>query len=68
MWAKQLRNGRKMAGISTPIQQLVVQDQCHHSSIIIYCLRKASETLTKQKVGLRVRENLGLGLKFSPKP
>jgi hypothetical protein len=43
-----------------------VQDQCHHSSIIIYCLRKANETLTKQKVGLRVRENLGLGLKFNP--
>jgi hypothetical protein len=40
-----------------------VQEQSHHSSIIIYCLRKTSETLTKQKVGFRVRDNVSLGLR-----
>lgn len=43
MSAKQLRNTKGMAGVSTRIKRLAwVRDQCHSKLVIICCLKKAS--------------------------
>ncbi|MDH5267734.1 MAG: hypothetical protein OEW62_08675, partial [Candidatus Bathyarchaeota archaeon] len=40
----QLRNGKRMDGVFTPIKRLAwVRDQCHTKSTITCCLRKASK-------------------------